>query len=428
MAELLARCAGANPPPPRPTGPDGAVSVAALLRREGRGPHVADRPLVPRGHARIAQPPPEPPRRSVRKVAVAAGALFAATAVLGPSVVEDAADRSAAGRGAGIPLPPASLPLSADYGWSGNAIGTGATAADDDVVLAAMRQIFAEDVPSEVGSPAFDRLGTEPAAGNQYFAVRRLQTPDRASAGPTGPAVTPESGTVPPGGAGTPPGGTWSYATQPNSSKPGGGPPGDVPARARSNGAGNGPPADTSGNGPPQKTPASARSAGGPGNGPPSDTPGKRADRPDRPVKAASGSEGSPGPGRKNTDGAAAENASGGKNARSRAATDDKAGDNGEKDRPNRERSDDGGSGGKDQGSEKENDSSDRGDNGGGSDSKGGDSKDSGSKDSGSKDSGSKDSSDKGGNDKGGNDKGSSGKGGSEKGSGRGNKGNGGDG
>jgi hypothetical protein len=49
----------------RPTGPDGAVSVAALLRREGlrregRGPHAADRPLVPRGHARAAQPPPGP--------------------------------------------------------------------------------------------------------------------------------------------------------------------------------------------------------------------------------------------------------------------------------------------------------------------------------------------------------------------------------
>jgi hypothetical protein len=428
VAELLARCTGASPPPPRLAGPDGAVSVAALLRREGRGPHVADRPLVPRGHARIAQPPPEPPRRTVRKVAVAAGALFAATAVLGPSVVEDAANRSASGLGAGIPLPPASLPLSADHGWSGNAAGTGATA-DDGVVLAAVRQIFAEGVPSEVGSPAFDRLGTEPAAGSQYFAVRRPQTPDRASAGPTGPTAAPASGTVPPGGAGTPPGGTWSYATEPDSSKPGAGPPAHVPAHARSNAAGNGPPADTPGNGPPHDTPAAARSNGG-GNGPPADTPGngpphktgngrsggdgKKADRADQAVVAAS--EGSAGSGRKNAEGAAAENASDAKNARSRAATGDKAADDAKKDRPDRDRSGDSGSSGKDRGGEKKNDSSDR-DNGRGSDDKGSD-KGSDSKSSSDKGS-SKDSGDKG------NSKGSGGKGGSDKGD-KGGKGNGG--
>ncbi|WP_343938726.1 hypothetical protein, partial [Pseudonocardia zijingensis] len=39
VAELVARQAGAPVPPPRPTAPAGAISVAALMRREGRGPH-----------------------------------------------------------------------------------------------------------------------------------------------------------------------------------------------------------------------------------------------------------------------------------------------------------------------------------------------------------------------------------------------------
>jgi hypothetical protein len=170
-------------------GPDGAVSVAALLRREGRGPHVADRPLVPRGHARVAQPPPEPPRRNVRKVAVAAGALFAATAVLGPSVVEDSAGRSGSGQGSGIPLPPVDAPLAAGYDWSGDL-----ALVDPTRALSAMREVFAAGIPSEVDSTPLDRLADVQTAAVQYAALKRVQTPDGASAGFTGPTVTPPSG------------------------------------------------------------------------------------------------------------------------------------------------------------------------------------------------------------------------------------------
>ena len=56
------------------------ISVAALLRREGRGPRIADRPLVPRLRDRE---PPQPPRHSGRKIAVVMCALFATSTILG---------------------------------------------------------------------------------------------------------------------------------------------------------------------------------------------------------------------------------------------------------------------------------------------------------------------------------------------------------
>src|SRR5690606_21354249 len=84
VAELIARCSGMPVPPRRTTGPEGAVSVAALLRREGRGPRVADRPLAPRGHARVASPPPPPPRRTGRQVIVAARSTLHAQPALRP--------------------------------------------------------------------------------------------------------------------------------------------------------------------------------------------------------------------------------------------------------------------------------------------------------------------------------------------------------
>jgi hypothetical protein len=64
--------------------------VAALLRREGRGPHAADRPLQPRGHSRPLTPP-APLRRSMRKATAAAGALFAAGAVFSTGLVDTVA-------------------------------------------------------------------------------------------------------------------------------------------------------------------------------------------------------------------------------------------------------------------------------------------------------------------------------------------------
>ncbi|WP_211362246.1 hypothetical protein [Pseudonocardia cypriaca] len=215
VAELLARCQGAPVPPPSRRGTGDAVSVAALLRREGRGPHRADPPLLPRGYARVAQPPAEPPRRNVRKAAAAAGALFAATAVLGPSVLDDASVRSVPD--AGIPLP---LP-----GLHGQ--GPGA----HDLAVAAVRQLFADAVPSAVDTTA---VADGEAAGRGRIAAHRSPStvPGRAGSaagtGSTEPIGVPWPGTVPPG-SGVPPAGPGSWppgggGTGP--AGPGGGSPG----------------------------------------------------------------------------------------------------------------------------------------------------------------------------------------------------------
>ncbi|OLT15457.1 hypothetical protein BJF78_01885 [Pseudonocardia sp. CNS-139] len=88
VAELLARQAGLPvPPPPVPVEPSRAISVAALLRREGCGPHSLDRPLLPRGHSR---PEPVRKRRRVRKATTTAGVFLAASAVIGSALVDHA--------------------------------------------------------------------------------------------------------------------------------------------------------------------------------------------------------------------------------------------------------------------------------------------------------------------------------------------------
>lgn len=70
--------------------PDTPISVGALLRREGRGRHSLDRPLLPRGHSRPIPGPVQPPRHGMRKSVAAAGALFAAGAVFGGTVLQEA--------------------------------------------------------------------------------------------------------------------------------------------------------------------------------------------------------------------------------------------------------------------------------------------------------------------------------------------------
>ena len=65
--------------------------MAALLRREGRGPHAADRPLKPRGHSRPVPEHHSSSRRNARKAAAAAGALFAAGAVFSSAAVDTVA-------------------------------------------------------------------------------------------------------------------------------------------------------------------------------------------------------------------------------------------------------------------------------------------------------------------------------------------------
>src|SRR3954453_3435724 len=80
VADLLSRNA---PVPVRDVEPDtGGISVGALLRREGRAPPPADRPVQPRPHQRAPEIRPEQAgtdrRVLVRRGAIAAGALLAA--------------------------------------------------------------------------------------------------------------------------------------------------------------------------------------------------------------------------------------------------------------------------------------------------------------------------------------------------------------
>ncbi|TQM13683.1 hypothetical protein [Pseudonocardia kunmingensis] len=192
VAELLARCAAGAGPARAAAVPGSAISVTALLRREGRGPHTADRPLQPRGRDRLVDA--TPPRRSVRKATAAAGALFAATAVVGSTLVDNAVRHSA-------PAPALGAPLSDAAGAASPGPSRLALSADpaDGATFAGVRQLFAEVVPSELDAPLL---------ASAAASVHLPSTPSGARDGSTGPAATPGTGTVPPGGPGTPPGGT----------------------------------------------------------------------------------------------------------------------------------------------------------------------------------------------------------------------------
>jgi hypothetical protein len=93
VAELVIRCSEREhiAHPQAEYGPETTISVGALLRREGRGPHAADRPLKPRGHSRPVPEHHSSSRRNARKAAAAAGALFAAGAVFSGAAVDTVA-------------------------------------------------------------------------------------------------------------------------------------------------------------------------------------------------------------------------------------------------------------------------------------------------------------------------------------------------
>lgn len=90
VADLLSRNA---PAPLREGEPDtDGISVGALLRREGRGPRAADRPVQPRPRQQQASSDDDgrPDRRVlVRRGAIAAGTLLAAGSVLGATLFTD---------------------------------------------------------------------------------------------------------------------------------------------------------------------------------------------------------------------------------------------------------------------------------------------------------------------------------------------------
>ena len=183
VAELVARHA-AGTGPDRPVAPEAAeldadqtptraISVAALLRREGTGPRRADRPLVPRGHSRPAPAPGPAPggaswRRNVRKATTAAGVLFAAGAVFGSALVDNAVpDRAAADDAAGAPEGggPGGAGEEALRAFGAEATGTGAGAAVNGATLASAALLSADAVPGSVtgapegGDPRFASVG-----------------------------------------------------------------------------------------------------------------------------------------------------------------------------------------------------------------------------------------------------------------------------
>jgi hypothetical protein len=146
VADLLSRNA---PAPVREVEPDtGGISVGALLRREGRAPRAADRPLQPRPRQEAA--PAEGEHRTDRRVlvrrgAIAAGALVAAGSVLGAALltdIEPTANQAPATGGADDDGP---------YAGQGLLDPDGPVAAPPDSVV--IDQASARD-PLDPGSPA----------------------------------------------------------------------------------------------------------------------------------------------------------------------------------------------------------------------------------------------------------------------------------
>ncbi|MFC5992734.1 hypothetical protein ACFQE5_00750 [Pseudonocardia hispaniensis] len=101
VAELLSRNVPAQRVGTDTDGPTSAefISVPSLLRREGRAPRAADRPLVPRGNR---NPAPGDEGQAIgrstagRRATIAAGTLVAVGSVLGAAVFTQAASNSSA--------------------------------------------------------------------------------------------------------------------------------------------------------------------------------------------------------------------------------------------------------------------------------------------------------------------------------------------
>jgi hypothetical protein len=186
VAQLIICCGEwrADRPPGVDYGPPASVSVGTLLRREGRAPHAADRPLQPRGHSR---PPvgPKPPRRNVlRKATAAAGVLFVVAAMFATADVKNVAEAPRGGfdprtRG-GTAGDPSTGP-SSDGGW-----------------------VDARRVTLSVAEPS---AATTPGVGSSVLLpITSGSEIDRGVSGRLRNAAAPEfggaGGSAPPGGAG----------------------------------------------------------------------------------------------------------------------------------------------------------------------------------------------------------------------------------
>ena len=253
VAELVARHA-AGTGPDRPVAPEAAeldadqtptraISVAALLRREGTGPRRADRPLVPRGHSRPAPAPAGASwRRNVRKATTAAGVLFAAGAVFGSALVDNAVpDRAAADDAAGAPDGggPGGAGEEALRAFGAAATGTGAGAPVNGATLAAAALWSADAVPGSVtsapedGDPRFASVGGAGAQPTFRSSVFPIGEPPRGAGRRGGRAEGPARGggaagpQVEPGGPGNGGSGSGGPAGEPD------GGPGEEPGKDR---------------------------------------------------------------------------------------------------------------------------------------------------------------------------------------------------
>lgn len=191
VAQLRARH-GEPAAPPRQADSPSAVSVGSLLRREGRAPHAVDRPLIPRQRDRAAAVDVAEPedavlvRPSVRRAALATGALIAVGSAFGAAVLTDAEgpDRGGSDR---LGTGGSSTPGQAAPGGTGSATSLFALPGD----------------PNGIGALDAGTAGTAGTAGITAFGP--APTPwmtvafptagfGPASSGPT--ASAPASGTV----------------------------------------------------------------------------------------------------------------------------------------------------------------------------------------------------------------------------------------
>lgn len=248
VAQLIICCGEwrASPSPGVDYGPSASVSVGTLLRREGRAPHAADRPLQPRGHSRPPVGPPKPPRRKVlRKATAAAGVLFAVAAMFATADVKNVVgaprgefDLWTSGGTAGV----RSTGPSSDGGWVD---AQRVTSSVEELSAAATQGVGSSVLlpitsGSEIGRGVSCHLHN--AAAPEFGGARRSAPPEGAGAGtpaesgaaePVAPAprTTGASNAPPLGtGSGSPaPGGLLPGILGPGVIAPGGSPGSDVP-------------------------------------------------------------------------------------------------------------------------------------------------------------------------------------------------------
>ncbi|MCX6467492.1 MAG: hypothetical protein NTW05_28505, partial [Pseudonocardiales bacterium] len=205
---------GAAAPAADTPGPTEPLSVAALLRREGRrAPHAVAGPLAPRGHLPFPEPSLSAPRPQVsRRGTAVTGALVAAGAVLGATVLgesvhtpgRDPAPESGTAQADG-PSGGSSLVVATPGGEG--ALGLAASAAGlvdvpPQATATTLGDLATGAASSAPGTPATPGV-TAPAPATDGPGAGGPLPPAASGALPGGPAPDGGLPTVPPpGGAG----------------------------------------------------------------------------------------------------------------------------------------------------------------------------------------------------------------------------------